>query len=164
MFGRIFEGTLAISHVLVMFALDGGALRRFRPPPGSRTLRSARSMVAALIESKPAQPPAQVEDDRAVPSHRPGSATTAAAACRTHGPTPPKSRSAPRTLRHNISVARAEAPIADRPDRRGEDASRACGASHSPPRIHPESVPVPSGCSRRNAPTAQPPTRLVSTC
>src|ERR1700722_5944903 len=73
MFGRIFEGTLAISHILVMFALDGGALRRFRPPPGSRTLRSARSMVAALIESKPAQPPAQVPVDPPVQATTPGS-------------------------------------------------------------------------------------------
>jgi hypothetical protein len=41
----------------------------------------------------------------------------------------------------------AEARTAGRAARRGADASRACDANRSPPRIRPGSVPVPSGCS-----------------
>ena len=62
------------------------------------------------------------------------------------------------------SVARAAGQFDCRPARRGANASRACDASHSLPRIHRGYGPARRGCSLRIVPPVHPPAHPVSPC
>ncbi len=145
-------------------AAEGGAWRRFCPPARSLTSRSARSIVAALIPSKPVRtsgarcrwPCRSIASIRIATSGRSRLPQTRSDAYQI--------TINPRGWHHYISDAPAEGRTADWPARRGADASRACDASHSQRRIRPGSVLVPSGCQKRTVLTAQPPARLVSSC